>query len=138
MAIVWHLCAFGDERDEAVAIIVLSKGVEFEIEARFFVLILSTDASAFEHRYWSIEHYPCVSEMLDIVDTTFGIDVGVVETNSLGLVVVGKRENVAFGRPKSPLDIGPVGMKSVADLLAVVILFLKAITIIATNSEVLG
>ena len=42
------------------------------------------------------------------MDTAFGIDVGVVETDAFGLVVVGEGENVAFGRAETPLYVASV------------------------------
>ena len=77
-----------DEWDEAVAVIVLSEGIDFEFEAWFFVLILCTDAASHKYGYGTIEHYPCVGEMLDVVDTTFGIDVGVVVAYTFGFMIV--------------------------------------------------
>ena len=97
-----------DEWYEAVAVIVLSEGVDFELETWFFVLILCADAASHKYGYGTIEHDPRIGEMLDIVDTIFGIDVGVVVADALGLVVVGECQGVASGRTKTPLDVASV------------------------------
>ena len=89
MAIVWHFGTFVDERDETVGINVLSEGIDFELKAWFFILILSSDATTHVYRDGTIEHDPCIADVLDVVDTTFGIDVGVVVADAFGFVVVG-------------------------------------------------
>ena len=89
MAIEWHIGTFVDEGYESVGINVLSEGIDFELKAWFFVLILSSDATTHVYRNGTIEHDPCVADMFDVVDTTFGIDVGVVVADAFGFVVVG-------------------------------------------------